>query len=61
MAKGDPIHINPKNAGKLHEKLGVKAGAKIPEKKLEKADHSKSPAERKEAQFAINQKSWHKK
>lgn len=61
MAKGDPVHIAPGHKGRLHEKLDVPAGKPIPERKLEKADHSKSPAERKEAQFAINASKWHNK
>lgn len=38
--------------GKLHKKLGVKLGEKIPASKLEKAEKSKSPSLRKEAQLA---------
>ena len=59
MAKGDPIHLAPSHKGRLHEKLHVPAGKPIPEKKLEKAEHSKSPAERKEANFAANAAKWH--
>jgi hypothetical protein len=33
--------IKPKNKNKLHRKLGVKQGEKIPEKKLEKAAKAK--------------------
>ena len=47
--------------GKLHEKLGVPEGKKIPEKKLEKAEKSKSSSLRKEAQLAETLKSMRKK
>lgn len=48
------IHIKAKNKGKLHEKLGVPKGKKIPAAKIEAAEHADSPALRKEAQFAEN-------
>lgn len=35
--------LGPKSKGKLHEKLHVKEGEKIPESKLKKAEHSKNP------------------
>jgi hypothetical protein len=38
--------------GALHKSLGVPAGEKIPEKKLEKAEHSKNPLTRKRANLA---------
>jgi hypothetical protein len=38
--------------GKLHRELGVKQGEKIPAKKLVKAEHSKNPTLRKEANLA---------
>lgn len=41
-----------KNPGKLHRRLGVPEGEKIPTKKLEKAEHSKDPSLRKEAALA---------
>lgn len=47
--------------GKLREKLGVKAGETIPEKKLDKALKSKSPSLRKEASLAKTLKSFNKK
>jgi len=40
--------------GLLHKKLHVKAGQKISEKKLKKAEKSKSTTLRREAQFAEN-------
>lgn len=49
-----PPMIKPSRKGLLHSKLGVPQGQKIPEKKLEAAKNSKSPAERKEATFAEN-------
>lgn len=49
-----PPMIKPSHRGLLHKKLGVPQGEKIPEKKIEAAKHSKSPAERKEATFAEN-------
>ena len=54
------IQINPAHKGLLHKKLGMKAGAPIPLATEEKAAHSSSPKERKEAQFAINARSWNK-
>lgn len=38
--------------GALHEALGVPEGKKIPDKKIGKAEHSKSPKLRKEAVLA---------
>lgn len=46
--------IQPSHKGLLHKKLGVPQGQKIPMSKLEAAKNSKSPALRKEANFAIN-------
>ena len=46
--------IKPSHKGLLHKKLGVPQGEKIPEAKIAKAKHSKSPALRKEATFAQN-------
>jgi hypothetical protein len=54
------IHIKKANKGKLHEKLGVKAGKKLTVAELDKAKDSSSPAERKEATFAKNARSWNK-
>lgn len=44
--------LGPKSKGKLHKKLGVKQGEKIPESKIKKAEKSKSPKLRKEAVLA---------
>lgn len=59
MAK-KPIKIKKSRKGLLHKETGTKKGEKIPEKKLEKAEHSKDPAERKRAIFAENAKGWNK-
>jgi len=51
-----------KHPGALHKALGVPEGKKIPEKKLEKAEHSKNPLTRKRAILAETLKSFkHKK
>lgn len=47
--------------GALHKDLGVKKGVKIPEAKLEKAEHSKNPKTRKRANLAETLKKMHKK
>ena len=41
-----------KHPGALHKELGVPQGQKIPEKKLEKAENSSNPLERKRASLA---------
>jgi hypothetical protein len=41
-----------KHPGKLHRELGVPEGKKIPAKKLAKAEHSKNPTIRREANLA---------
>ncbi len=43
----------------LRDKLHVKPGHDIPEKTLEKAEHSKSPTERKEADLAATLRGFH--
>jgi hypothetical protein len=50
-----------KHPGALHKELGVKEGKKIPEKKLEKAEHSKNPTMRKRANLAETLKGMKKK
>lgn len=50
-----------KKPGKLHEKLGVPKGEKIPAKKLEKATHSSSLSLRREASLAKTLKSFNRK
>lgn len=49
-----------KGKGKLHRALDVPEGEKIPAKKLAKAEHSKNPKLRKEANLAKTLKSFHK-
>lgn len=44
--------INPENKGSLHRSLGVPEGEKIPQKKLEKAEHSKDPTLKRRARLA---------
>lgn len=50
------IHIKKSHEGLLHKDLGVKAGEKIPAKKLDEALDSSNPKLRKRAQFAENAK-----
>lgn len=52
------IMIKKSRKGLLHKKLGVPQGEKIPQAKLDKAANSKSPALRKEANFAKNAKKF---
>lgn len=49
-----------KHPGALHKALKVKPGEKIPAAKLEKAEHSKNPKLRKEANLAKTLKKLHK-
>lgn len=53
--------IKSSSKGKLHEAIGVPMGKKIPEKKLEKAEHSKNPSLRKKAVLAETLKGFRKK
>jgi len=50
-----------KHKGALRKELHVKEGKKIPEKKLEKAEHSKNPTTRKRAVLAETLKGMRKK
>lgn len=52
MADKNWIKNAIKNKGSLHKELGVKEGKKIPEKKLEKAGHSKDDKLKKRAVLA---------
>lgn len=52
MAEKKWIQGAIKHKGALHKSLGVPEGKKIPEKKLEKAEHSKNPTTRKRAALA---------
>jgi hypothetical protein len=42
----------PGSKGKLHRELHVKMGKKIPEKKMERAEHSENPRMRKQVNLA---------
>lgn len=53
--------VKPTRKGLLRKKLGVKAGEKIPAKKLDKAAHSKNPALKKEAVLAETFKKYRNK
>jgi hypothetical protein len=46
--------------GALRKSLHVKKGEKIPENKLEKAEHSKNPTTRKRANLAKTLRKMHK-
>jgi hypothetical protein len=59
--KKDWIKDATKNKGALHKALGVPADKKIPEKKLDKALHSKNTKIRKEAILDRTLKSFHRK
>ena len=61
MGKKDWIADATKNKGALHRALGVPSDKKIPDKKLDKALHSKSTKIKKEASLAKTLKSFHKK
>lgn len=52
------INIEPSHKGRLHRKLGIAAGKKIPLSRLMKAKQSKDAAEREEANFAVNARHW---
>lgn len=60
MAKEKWIQGAVKNKGALHKELGVPQGKKIPEEKIEKAEHSKNPKLRKRAVLAETLKKMHK-
>lgn len=53
--------INPSHKGKLHRELHVPMGEKIPSKKLMRAEHSRNPTIRKEANLAKTLRSFHPK
>jgi hypothetical protein len=61
MPKKNWIAGAVKHKGALHRELGVKKGEKIPEKKLEKAEHSKNKTEAKRARLAETLKHMRKK
>jgi hypothetical protein len=53
------IHIKPSHEGRLHRAAGVKQGKKVPLKDEEELKAHGTPAQKKEANFAINARSWH--
>ena len=59
-ASGGGIHIKKSHEGLLHKDLGVAAGEKIPEAKMDKAKAHASPAEKKRIVFAENAKHWNR-
>lgn len=61
MAKEKFIQKMHMKKGALHKELHVPEGKKIPEKKLEKAEHSKNPTLKKRAVLAETLKGMHKK
>ena len=61
MAKEKWIQGMHMKKGALHKELGVKQGEKIPEAKIKKAEHSKSPTTRKRANLAETLKGFKKK
>lgn len=60
MAKEKWIQKAIKHKGALRKSLNVKKGKKIPEAKLEKAEHSKNPTLRKRANLAETLKKMRK-
>lgn len=51
--------LPPSSKGKLHEKLGVPQGQKIPMKKIKKAEHSGNPTLSREAHLAETLRKFH--
>lgn len=60
-AKKDWIQKAVKKPGGLHQSLHIPKGQKIPETKIEKAAHAKSPLVRKRANLALTLKKLSKK
>lgn len=61
FAKGGSLDgLKDMKKGALRKSLHVKEGEKIPEKKLEKAEHSDNPTLRKRAVLARTMRSWKK-
>lgn len=52
------IEINPAHKGLLHKNLHVGQKKRLTATELSSAKHSKDPAVRKRAQFAINARKW---
>ena len=55
------IKIKPSHAGRLHRALGVPQDRKLTMAQIEKAEHSRKPSVRKEADFAAAARKWHHK
>lgn len=55
----ETIHIKKSHEGLLHKDLGVNQGKKLTLSQEKKALHSKDPAVRKRANFAINARKFH--
>jgi hypothetical protein len=53
------IHIKPSHEGRLRAVTGTKKGQKVPLAKEEALKAHGTPAEKKQANFAINARSWH--
>jgi hypothetical protein len=53
------IHIKPSHEGRLHRATGTKAGKKVSLSDEEDLKEHGTPAEKKEANFAINARKWH--
>lgn len=60
-SKKDFIQNAIKNKGSLHRSLHVKPGEKIPEKKLDKAVHSRDPLLKKRAVLAETLRGFRKR
>lgn len=60
MAANHWIQGAIKRPGALHRALGVPEGEKIPEKKIEKAEHSSNDRLRREATLAMTLKGFRK-
>lgn len=57
-SSGGPDRIGPVKKGALHRALGLKAGAPIPTRTLERLKRSPSQAMRKRANFALAARKW---
>jgi hypothetical protein len=59
--KKPKIQIKPANKGRLRKLLGAKKGKNIPVAKEQALKDHGTPAEKKEATFALNARKWSKK
>lgn len=48
------INIKASHKGRLHRALGIPQGRKLTEAEIKRAEHSRKPSVRREAQFADN-------